>query len=83
MAGLRAPIFEEKVVDFITEIADVSERRVSPEELMADPDAKDEELKADAAKKPAKKKTPRKKKTAGKKKAEAEAKAEDNNSEDK
>ncbi|MBO90238.1 MAG: trigger factor [Rickettsiales bacterium] len=83
MAGLRAPIFEEKVVDFITEIADVYERRVSPEELMADPDAKDEELKADAAKKPAKKKTPRKKKAAGKKKTEAEAKAEDNNSEDK
>ena len=37
MAGLGAPIFEEKVVDFIIEIAEVSERRVTPEELMADP----------------------------------------------
>jgi len=33
---LRAPIFEEKVVDYILEFADVTDRPVSKEELMAD-----------------------------------------------
>ncbi|HEX3440582.1 MAG TPA: trigger factor, partial [Pseudolabrys sp.] len=32
--NLRAPIFEEKVVDFILEMAKPSERKVSPQELM-------------------------------------------------
>ncbi|MDC0987361.1 trigger factor, partial [Alphaproteobacteria bacterium] len=41
MASLRAPIFEEKVVDFILEMATVTEREVTPEELMRDPDAED------------------------------------------
>jgi trigger factor len=36
---LRAPIYEDKVVDFILRLASVSERQVTPEELMADPDA--------------------------------------------
>jgi trigger factor len=36
---LRAPLYEDKVVDFILQMADVSERTVTPEELMADPDA--------------------------------------------
>lgn len=36
MAGLRAPIFEEKVVDFLLELAEVSEKQVSREELFAD-----------------------------------------------
>jgi trigger factor len=31
--GLRAPIFEEKVVDFVLELAKVSEKPVSPAEL--------------------------------------------------
>jgi trigger factor len=35
---LRAPIFEDKVVDFILELAQVSERKVSPAELTKDPD---------------------------------------------
>jgi trigger factor len=35
---LRAPIYEDKVVDFIFQLANVSERKVSPEELMAEPD---------------------------------------------
>jgi trigger factor len=35
--GLRAPLFEEKVVDFILELATVTERKVAPEELSADP----------------------------------------------
>ena len=30
---LRAPLFEDKVVDFILDLATVSERSVSPEEL--------------------------------------------------
>ncbi|MFQ5954941.1 MAG: trigger factor [Kiloniellales bacterium] len=37
-AALKAPILEEKVVDFILEIANVSERTVSIDELMRDPD---------------------------------------------
>lgn len=36
--GLRAPILEDKVVDFILEMADVREREVSLDELMRDPD---------------------------------------------
>ena len=35
--GLRGPIFEEKVVDFILELAKVEDRTVTPEELAADP----------------------------------------------
>ena len=35
---LRAPIFEDKVVDFIIELAQVSEETVSVDELMRDPD---------------------------------------------
>ena len=38
MAGLQAPLFEDKVVDFILEMADVSERTASPEELMKEPE---------------------------------------------
>lgn len=39
---LRAPLFEDKVVDFILELAQVSERTVSGEELMRDPDEEEE-----------------------------------------
>lgn len=42
--NLRAPIFEDKVVDFILELAKITERTVSIEELMRDPD--EEETKA-------------------------------------
>ncbi len=38
LAELRAPIFEDKVVDYILELAKVTERQVTPEELYADPD---------------------------------------------
>ncbi|HZH25733.1 MAG TPA: trigger factor [Azospirillaceae bacterium] len=34
---LRAPIFEDKVVDFILELSEVKEREVSVEELLKDP----------------------------------------------
>jgi len=33
VASLRAPIFEEKVVDFLVELADVTDKKVSREEL--------------------------------------------------
>ena len=41
IANLRAPIFEDKVVDFIVELAKLEERKVTPQELLAlpDPDA--------------------------------------------
>ena len=35
--GLRGPIFEDKVVDFILELAQLEDRTVSPEELARDP----------------------------------------------
>jgi trigger factor len=38
VAGVRAPIFEEKVVDFLTELANVTEKTVSREELYKDDD---------------------------------------------
>jgi trigger factor len=34
---LRGPIFEDKVIDFILELAKIEERAVTPEELAADP----------------------------------------------
>ena len=40
LAGLRAPIYEEKVVDFLLELAQVTDRKVPREELYKD----DEEL---------------------------------------
>jgi trigger factor len=36
LAALRAPIFEDKVVDFLLELAEVSEKQVSREELFKD-----------------------------------------------
>jgi trigger factor len=39
MDGLRAPIFEEKVVDFVLELAKVTEKPVTPAELQAQPAA--------------------------------------------
>ncbi len=60
---IRAPIYEQKVVDYMIELAEVSEKNVSVEELMADPDDEPE------AKKEPKKKTAAKKKSAPKKAA--------------
>lgn len=67
MASLRAPIFEEKVVDFILELATVTERVVSLDELMKLPEDSEQST-AKPAKKPAAK---RKKKTAAKSKDKA------------
>jgi trigger factor len=39
LAQLRAPIYEDKVVDFILELANVTEKKVTREELMKDDDA--------------------------------------------
>jgi trigger factor len=33
LAALRAPIFEDKVIDFLVELADVTDKQVSREEL--------------------------------------------------
>jgi trigger factor len=38
LAELRAPIYEDKTVDYILELARVTETKVTPEELYADPD---------------------------------------------
>ena len=41
VVNLRAPIFEDKVIDFIVELAKVEERKISPQDLLSlpDPDA--------------------------------------------
>ena len=41
MASLRAPIFEDKVVDFILELAEVTERKVSAETLVREAEEED------------------------------------------
>ena len=66
-AQLRAPILEDKVVDFILEMAQISENKVSLEELMRDPD-EEEEVKetVEAENKPKKRKKAAKKKAAAK-----------------
>lgn len=38
VANLRAPIFEDKVIDFIVELAKVEERKITPQELLSAPD---------------------------------------------
>lgn len=73
MAQIRAPLFENKVVDFIIEQADVTDVKVSVDELMTPPEI-DEAGKAPTkkpakkapAKKPAAKKAPAKKAAAKK-----------------
>ncbi len=39
MEGLRGPILEDKVIDFILELAQLEEKTVPPEELLKEPDA--------------------------------------------
>ncbi|GLK81226.1 trigger factor [Methylopila turkensis] len=55
LAELRAPIFEDKVVDQILEKATVTERAVTKDELLADPDAEAAEGEKVEKAKPAKK----------------------------
>ncbi len=68
MEQLRGPLFEDKVVDFILELAKVTDKPVTADELMADPDAddSDEGEGETGAKKGAKKKAPAKKAAAKK-----------------
>ncbi|MGD1877959.1 MAG: trigger factor [Kiloniellaceae bacterium] len=72
-AQLRAPVFEDKVIDFIIDLAKVSEREISPDALREE----EEKLSAEAAAKPKKtaKKKPAKKAAAEKSKG-SKAKAE-------
>ncbi len=55
VANLRAPIFEEKVIDHLLANIDVTDKKVSKEELTAE----DEDAASEA--KPAKKAAPKKK----------------------
>lgn len=73
LEGLRAPLFEEKVVDLIVEGADVTEKSVSIEELTKE---EDEEFKP-KKKKSSAKKAPAKKAAAKKAPAKKAAKKED------
>lgn len=68
MAQMKAPLFEEKVVDHIIGIAKITEKKVTSEEMIAIIEAEDDDV---VAKKPAKKKTAAKKKAAAKKKTPA------------
>jgi trigger factor len=77
LANLRAPLFEDKVVDFILDLAKVSERSVSPAELQDEQEAAktaDDKTPKSGAKTKAKK--PKAKKAAGKPAAAAKAASE-------
>lgn len=80
LESLRAPLFEDKVVDYILELAEVSEKKMTAEDLMALLDSEEDE----AAEKPKKKKPAKsaekqedvsEEKPAAKKKAPAKKKA--------
>ena len=76
MNSLQAPLLEDRVVDFILEMADVKEKKVSREELLRDPDAED--APAETEKKAASKsKSTAKKKAAPKKAAAKKSTAKD------
>lgn len=71
-AQIQAPIMEDKVIDFIVEMATVEERKVSIEEMLKDPDDESEPEVAEEEEKPKKKaakKKPAAKKPAAKKPA--------------
>jgi trigger factor len=46
VVNLRAPIFEDKVIDFIVELAKIEERRITPQELLNTPDPDERETPA-------------------------------------
>jgi len=68
-AQLRAPLYEDKVVDFLIEKAEVSEREVTRDELQAAIEAEAEETAKPAAKKKAPAKKPAAKKASATKAA--------------
>ena len=49
MASLRAPIFEDKVIDFVIELANVTDEKVSREELRKLSETQDTEAQGGAA----------------------------------
>ena len=71
MAQLRAPLFEDKVIDYIADLAKVSERDLTPEELLKEEGAGEDDGAEEKAE--AKKKKPAKKKAAAKKTAKKPA----------
>jgi trigger factor len=77
-AQLRAPIFEDKVIDFIIDLAKVSEREVSPDQLREE-EEKSAAAAAEKAKKAAKKKPA--KKAAAKSKAKTASGGDDKSAE--
>ena len=71
LAQMKAPLYEEKVVDFILELAKITEKKVSSDEMIAIIEAEDD----DAPEKKSKKKAAPKKKAAAKKAAPKKAAA--------
>ncbi len=65
--AFQGPIFEDKVVDYIIELAKVSEKKVSVDELMKEPEVDPSQSTKTTKKAAAKKKAPAKKKAAAKK----------------
>ena len=55
MAEIRVPLFEDKVIDFLGELMEVKDKKVSREILFLDPDEAAEKLKEEGGEKPAKK----------------------------
>jgi trigger factor len=75
MAEIRVPLFEDKVIDFLGELMEVKDRKVSQEILFLDPDDALEKLKeAETAEEPAKPAKKAKAKDDAKPKAKAEDK---------
>lgn len=72
LAGIRAPIYEEKVVDHLLTKVNVTDNKVTREELLAD-DEEEEAKPAEAKEKPAKK-APAKKKSSKKAEEKSEEK---------
>ncbi len=72
LESLRAPAFEEKVVDFILEMASITDKPATVDELMMDPDQEAAPAKKPKKTKAAKKKTEKKSKP---RKAPAKSKA--------
>lgn len=72
LAQLRAPLFEDKVIDFIIDLAKVNEREVTPDQLREEEEkaaAETADKPKKAAKKKAAKKAPAKSKSSGSKSA--------------
>ena len=79
MAEIRVPLFEDKVIDFLGELMEIKDRKVSREILFLDPDEAAEKLKDEAAEtdKPAKKAKAKDEPKAKAKSEEKKAKGED------